>query len=121
MKEAVQIDMFTVTTLDPPLRDNRDAMEYPFLSLQKGPTKSIEFRTANIALEVNAPEKYGLANIWDWDLIIFAASHLNEAIEAAISLPHGYASSRIIACGSLAAPLVDRITGNWRSRSAAYA
>jgi plasmid replication initiation protein len=85
VKEAVQIDMFTVSTLDPPLRDNRDAMEYPFLSLQKGRTKSIEFRTDNVSLEVHAPEKFGIANIWDWDLIIFAASHLNEGIEAGLT------------------------------------
>ena len=25
---------------------------------------------------------FRIATIWDWDLIIFAASHLNEAIEA---------------------------------------
>ena len=82
MKEPVQINMFTVSTVDPPLRDNRDAMEYPFLSLQKGRTKSIEFRNASVALEVHASEKFGLATIWDWDLIIFVASHLNDAIEA---------------------------------------
>jgi hypothetical protein len=27
------------------------------------------------------PAEFGLATIWDWDLIIFAASHLNQAIE----------------------------------------
>ncbi len=77
-----QLDMFTVSVLDPPWRDNRDAMEYPFLSLQKGRTASIEFRSDRVSLEVQAPVKYGLASIWDWDLIIFAASHLNDAMEA---------------------------------------
>ena len=39
MGEVVQLDIFTVNTVDPPWRDNRDAMEYPFLSLQKVRTK----------------------------------------------------------------------------------
>jgi hypothetical protein len=35
MGELVQLEFFTVNTVDPPWRDNKDAMEYPFLSLQK--------------------------------------------------------------------------------------
>jgi plasmid replication initiation protein len=82
MGEIVQLDMFVVSAVDPPWRDNRDAMEYPFLALQKRRTKPIEFRKTGLSLEVHAPVKFGIATIWDWDLVIFAASHLNEAIEA---------------------------------------
>jgi plasmid replication initiation protein len=78
---AVQLDMFTVTACDPPLRDNRDVMEYPFLSLQKKRVKPIEYKAENISIEVHAPVKFGIATIWDWDVVIFAASHLNDAIE----------------------------------------
>lgn len=77
----LQLDMFTVNALDPPLRDNRDVMEYPFLSLQKRRTQAIEYRHKNASIEVHSPVKFGIATIWDWDLIIFAASHLNDAIE----------------------------------------
>lgn len=84
MGDEVQLSIFEVSSPDPAWRDNRDAMEYPFLSLQKGRTKSIEYRKGNAALEVHAPTKFGLASIWDWDLIIFAASHLNAAIEAGL-------------------------------------
>ena len=35
MGKVVQLELFRVTAADPPWRDNRDAMEYPFLSLQK--------------------------------------------------------------------------------------
>jgi len=80
--EMAQLDMFTVTALDPPWRDNRDTMEFPFLSLQKGRTAAIEYHSDRVSLEVQAPAKYGLASIWDWDIVIFAASHLNDAIEA---------------------------------------
>jgi len=82
MKDTtLQLDMFTVHALDPPLRDNRDVMEYPFLSLQKKRVQPIEYRSKDISVEVHAPPKFGLATIWDWDLMIFAASHLNDAIE----------------------------------------
>jgi plasmid replication initiation protein len=85
MGEVVQLEIFTVNTVDPPWRDNRDAMDYPFLSLQKGRTKSIEYRKGGVSVEVHAPGKFGLASIWDWDLVIFAASHLNDAIEAGLA------------------------------------
>ena len=52
MGEVVQLEIFTVSTVDPPWRDNKDAMEYPFLSLQKGRTKPIKFRQRNIAISV---------------------------------------------------------------------
>lgn len=84
MGKVVQFEMFTVSAVDPPWRDNRNVMEYPFLSLQKKRTKPIEFRKNNVSLEVHAPPKFGIATIWDWDLIIFAASHLNDAIESGL-------------------------------------
>lgn len=76
--------MFTVSTIEPPWRDNRDVMEYPFLSLQKKRTKPIEFRKNDVSISVAADSRFSIATIWDWDLIIFAASHLNDAIEAGL-------------------------------------
>ena len=84
MGEIVQFDMFTVSTADPPWRDNRDVMEYPFLALQKKRTKPIEFSKNGVHLSVGADSRFSIATIWDWDLIIFAASHLNDAIEAGL-------------------------------------
>lgn len=81
MGEIIQLDMLTVSAFEPPLRDNRDVMEFPFLSLQKGRTKAIKFQGNNASLSVHSPAEFGIATIWDWDLIIFAASHLNDAIE----------------------------------------
>lgn len=81
MGEIVQPDMFTVRAFEPPLRDNRDVMEYPFLALQKRRTKAIEYRNNNIHISVDSDRRFSIATIWDWDLIIFAASHLNDALE----------------------------------------
>lgn len=79
---AGQLSLFTVNAVDPPWRDCRDVMEYPFLSLQKGRKEPITFSDKNVSLSVAADSRYAIASIWDWDLIIFAASHLNDAIEA---------------------------------------
>lgn len=83
MARALQTEMFEVVAYDPPLRDQRDVMEYPFLSIQKGRTKPIVFSDERNGTEVRiSSERHtGLANIWDWDLIVFAQAHVNDAIE----------------------------------------
>ncbi len=81
MGEIAQLDMFNIRALDPPLRDNRDVMEYPFLSLQKLRKLPIEFSAPGVRISVAADVRSSIATIWDWDLMIFAASHLNDAIE----------------------------------------
>ena len=81
MGDLVQLSLFTVSTVDPPWRDNRDAMAYPLLSLQKRRTAPIKYERNGVSIGVHAPAEFGIASIWDWDLIIFAASHLNQAIE----------------------------------------
>ena len=84
MGTVVQLELFRVSAADPPWRDNRDAMEFPFLALQKKRTRPIEYRHGDIAIEVQAPQRYGIATIWDWDLIIFAASQLSDGIETGL-------------------------------------
>ncbi|MBQ0819143.1 replication initiator protein A [Microvirga sp. HBU67558] len=82
MVRPEQGDLFIVTSIDPPLRDNRDAMEHPFLSLQKRRTKPIIYDNGSAHIEVHAPEKFGIATIWDWDIIIGLSSQINDGIEA---------------------------------------
>jgi len=77
-----QLDLFWVSAIDPPLRDNRDAMAYPFLALQTRRTTPITYSDENVWLNVGADSRFSIATIWDWDVMIFAASHLNEAIES---------------------------------------
>ena len=118
MGEIVQLDLFTVSAVDPPLRDNRDAMAFPFVALQKRRTRPIEFARNGISLEVHAPAKFGIATIWDWDLVIFAASHLNEAIDGrpqAISAHPVRAATT--ACARSAGAPAARTTASWRRRS----
>lgn len=81
MGDLPQLSLFTVSTVDPPWRDNRDVMGYPMLSLEKRRTKPIEYERNGVRVSVAADSRFSIASIWDWDLIIFAASHLNQAIE----------------------------------------
>lgn len=83
MDSQNQIDLFQVTAFDPPLRDNRDVMEYPFLAIQKGRRKPIEFSSPDgrISVHVSGNTVFGIANIWDWDLMIYLSAHLNDGLE----------------------------------------
>lgn len=83
MSDSEQLTLFQVTAFDPPLRDSRDVMEFPFLSIQKGRRKPIEFISPDkrVQLHISAPEAFGIATIWDWDLVIYLIANLNDALE----------------------------------------
>jgi plasmid replication initiation protein len=76
-----QFDLFVPVISDLPLRDQRETMERPFFSLSKRKRLSpIEYVSPDrsIWVEVNAVPKYGMATIWDADVLIWAASVLAE-------------------------------------------
>jgi len=86
MTSIIQTDMFVATAFEPPLRDNRDVMEYPFLAIQKGRRKPIEFTSPDgkTRIEISGSEKYGIATIWDWDLMIYLSSQISDGIERGV-------------------------------------
>lgn len=87
MDSPSQIDLFQVSAFEPPLRDNKDVMEYPFLSIQKGRRKPIQFTSPDgkISVHVSGNTEFGIANIWDWDLMIYLSAQLNDGIEQGAS------------------------------------
>jgi plasmid replication initiation protein len=76
-----QFDLFVPSVTDLPLRDQRETMERPFFSLAKRKRlKPIEYTSPNGEVFVNVypnPE-FGMATIWDADVLIWAASTLND-------------------------------------------
>src|ERR671921_950463 len=76
-----QFDLFVPSVADLPLRDQRETMERPFFSLAKRKRlKPIEYTSPNREVFVNVypnPE-FGMATIWDADVLIWAASTLND-------------------------------------------
>lgn len=76
-----QFDLFIPLMRDLPLKDQRETMERPFFSLQKRKRlKPIEYASTDgeVRVKVEAVPAYGMATIWDGDILIWAASALNR-------------------------------------------
>ena len=76
-----QFDLFVPYLSDLPLRDQRETMERPFFSLSKRKRiKPIEYTSPDGAVwvKVEGMPAYGMATIWDADILIWAASTLIE-------------------------------------------
>src|SRR5260370_35700972 len=86
-----QPDLFAANFADIPIRDQRDTMERPFFSLAKKPRFApIEYHVGGVWVEVSANPKFGLATIWDADILIWASTQITEALD------RGLAPSRVI-------------------------
>lgn len=76
-----QFDLFLPYIADLPLRDQREMMERPFFSLAKSKrTKPIDYRSPDgkLWVHVSANPDYGMATIWDADILIYCASVLAD-------------------------------------------
>jgi plasmid replication initiation protein len=74
-----QFDLFLPTIVDLRFRDQKDTMERPFFSLSKSKRmKPIQYLNENdgIFVTVQPHQDYGMATIWDADILIWAASVL---------------------------------------------
>lgn len=77
----LQIDMFLPSLADLPLRDQREMMERPFFSLAKSKrVKPIDYTSPDgkLWVHVSANPDYGMATIWDADILIYCASQLAD-------------------------------------------
>jgi plasmid replication initiation protein len=78
-----QLDLFIARIGDVPFRDDRDAMSLPMVSLSRHKrTKPIEYTMPNGAgsVKVTAPTETGIATIYDYDIILWLISQLNEQL-----------------------------------------
>ena len=70
-----QFDLFILNITDFQLRDQRETMERPFFSLAKRKRiKPIEYVNDGVWVKVEPHQNYGMATIWDADIMIWAAS-----------------------------------------------
>ncbi len=77
-----QPDLFAATFADIPVRDQRDLMERPFFSLAKRPRlEPIKYHVGDTWVEVTANPTFGMATIWDADILIWAATQVTEALD----------------------------------------
>ena len=76
-----QFDLFVPFVAELPLRDQRETMERPFFSLSKNKRlKPIGYTSPDgkVYVHVSANPEFGMATIWDADILIWAASMLCE-------------------------------------------
>jgi plasmid replication initiation protein len=76
-----QIDLFLPYMADLSLRDQREMMERPFFSLAKSKRlKPIDYTSPDgkTYVHVSPNPDYGMATIWDADILIYCASVLND-------------------------------------------
>lgn len=76
-----QFDLFLPYLTDLQFRDQREMMERPFFSLAKSKrTKAIDYHSPDgkVWVHVSASPEYGMATIWDADILIYCASALAD-------------------------------------------
>jgi plasmid replication initiation protein len=77
-----QVELFSAMFNDITARDARDAMEMPFLSLSKQPRfRPIHYASHGLEVTVSGGPPYGIATIWDWDLIMWLLAQVRQAID----------------------------------------
>ncbi|RTM03387.1 MAG: replication protein A [Hyphomicrobiales bacterium] len=78
--ERRNLNPFVVATGDASPRDQRDLMERPFFSLAKVKrVQPILYESGGVRVEVFGMAEYGMATIWDADVLIWAASQIVAA------------------------------------------
>ena len=78
--ERSRLNPFVVSIGDASPRDQRDLMERPFFSLAKVKrTAPILYESGGVRVEVFGMTDYGMATIWDADVLIWAASQIVAA------------------------------------------
>jgi plasmid replication initiation protein len=77
-----QLDLFTALIGDFPFRDDREMMSAPMVSLSKKPPTEMSWvGPSGQMVKVMAKTGDGIATIYDFDVIIWAVSQVNAAVE----------------------------------------
>jgi len=80
-----QLDLFVALIGDVPFRDDREAMSVPLVALSKNKRSRIEWKgPSGQSVVVTAPDEFGVATIWDYDILLWAISQINQAMNQGI-------------------------------------
>ncbi|HEY6869141.1 MAG TPA: replication initiator protein A [Novosphingobium sp.] len=83
-----QFDLFLPYIADLSFRDQREIMERPFFSLAKSKrVKPIDYTSPDgkLWVHVSASPDYGMATIWDADILIYCASVLADMVRRGVN------------------------------------
>jgi plasmid replication initiation protein len=73
-------DFFIADLVEWAVKEDRHSMEHPMFSLSKKPDRKVRRYEHNGNTITIAPGAYGLATIWDKDIVIYAVSQLVAAV-----------------------------------------
>lgn len=79
--KADQLDLFVADLVDVPVKGERETLSLPFFSLSKGKRTSMSYAANGVTVNVSAPAQYGVATIWDSDVLLWCASEIIAARE----------------------------------------
>jgi plasmid replication initiation protein len=80
-----EFDLFIPRMNSLPLKDQREVMERPFFSLSKRKRlKPIEYESPDgeVWVHVSGNPEFGIATIWDADILVWATSRINQMRES---------------------------------------
>jgi plasmid replication initiation protein len=81
-----QLDLFFAIVGDVPLRDDREMMSAPMVSISKRSQEYIDWTgPSGQKVLISSTIDDGIATIWDFDIIIWAISQLNAAVERGVA------------------------------------
>ena len=86
-KKLIEGDIVTIDSTD--IRDVMELMEVPFLALSKNRTTPINYESfdGRVKVRISCHPPYYLASIYDWDIILFVASKMQEIINSGSDIP----------------------------------
>ncbi|WP_161539699.1 replication initiator protein A [Paramagnetospirillum kuznetsovii] len=75
----LEFDVLFDALPDVVLRDQRDALERPLVSLSKNiRTEPVEYRAGELVIRILPHQDFGQPTIWDYDIIIYLLGQVNE-------------------------------------------
>jgi len=80
-KPDSQLDLFIADLVDVPTKGQRETLSLPFFELGKRKRARMTYDHDGVVVDVSAPTHIGIANIYDGDFLLWAASELIAARE----------------------------------------
>lgn len=86
-KKPREGEIVTVTIDPRDIRDVMELMEVPIVSLSKNRKKPINYENGSVKVKISCHTEHYIASIYDWDIILFVSSKLQETINSKSGIP----------------------------------
>ena len=86
-KKSTDDEIVTVTIDLRDIRDVMELMEVPILSLSKNRRTPINYENGSVKVRISCHTEHYIASIYDWDIVLFVSSKLQETINSKSDIP----------------------------------